>query len=251
MRHPLRAFFRRWYTTQMRRQCLGARAVLYVSEGLSLAYPARPDANVIVCSDADLAADAFVRDARCHTGPPVPSLVCVGSLEHDIKGVSVLIDACGRLAREQPEIELAIVGGGRLRPAFERQADRAGLGERVRFLGTLPAGAAVREQLDRATLFVLPSRTEGMPRALLEAMARGLPCVGSAVGGIRELLPAEDTVPPGDSKALARLIATVLRDPGRLDRMSGRGLATAGRFAEAELAPRRQAWYQHLRASDG
>ena len=88
------------------------------------------------------------------------------------------------------------------------------------FLGQLPAGEMVRAQLDKADLFILPSKTEGLPRALVEAMARALPCIGTTVGGIPELLPSEDLVPPGDVKALAETIEDVLRRPERLAKMS-------------------------------
>ena len=63
-------------------------------------------------------------------------------------------------------------------------------------------GHGVTEQLDAADVFVLPSRQEGLPRAMIEAMARSLPCVGSDVGGISELIP-DWVVPPNDPQALA------------------------------------------------
>ena len=62
------------------------------------------------------------------------------------------------------------------------------LRDRVRFRGQLTTPVDVRAELDRADLFVLPSRQEGLPRAMIEAMARALPCIGSSVGGIPELL---------------------------------------------------------------
>jgi glycosyltransferase involved in cell wall biosynthesis len=96
-------------------------------------------------------------------------------------------------------------------------------------------------------MFVMPSRSEGLPRAMVEAMARGLPCIGSRVGGITELLPLEDTVPVGDPGALANAIQTVLRDPKRLERMSERNLATASEYRADVLRARRIAVYRYLR----
>jgi glycosyltransferase involved in cell wall biosynthesis len=99
--------------------------------------------------------------------------------------------------------------------------------------------------LDRADLFVHPSRAEGLPRAVIEAMARGLPCVASRAGGIPELLSAEDTVPAGDARALARKIAEVARDPARLSRMAARNWARAQQYREDVLAKRRAQFYAH------
>jgi glycosyltransferase involved in cell wall biosynthesis len=119
--------------------------------------------------------------------------------------------------------------------------------DRITFTGALPAGPAVRGQLDLADLFVMPSRTEGLPRAMVEAMARGLPCIGSSVGGIPELLAQEDLVPPGDADALARKIAEVAGDPHRLAAMSARNLAKAKLYSGSALAERRMAFYRHVR----
>jgi glycosyltransferase involved in cell wall biosynthesis len=119
--------------------------------------------------------------------------------------------------------------------------------DRVTFRGQLPAGPEVRAELDQADVFLLPSRTEGLPRALVEAMARGLPCVGSTVGGIPELLPAEDMVPPGDAGALASKIREVVTDPARMARMSERNLRAAQDYRQDVLQPRRDAFYRHVR----
>lgn len=86
------------------------------------------------------------------------------------------------------ELELRFIGDGGYRSTLTKMASDQGIADRVKFLGWLAAGPAVRAELDRADLFVLPSRTEGLPRALVEAMARGLPCIGSTAGGIPELL---------------------------------------------------------------
>jgi len=94
---------------------------------------------------------------------------------------------------------------------------------------------------------VLPSHQEGLPRAALEAMARGLPCIGSTVGGFPELLAAADLVPPGSAPALARAISAVLGDPDRRRDMSARNLARAQDFRDHLLQERRVAFLAHVR----
>jgi len=194
VRHPLRAFFRFWLPRQLRAQCHGACAALYVTSGaLQQRYPASPDAYSVGCSDVDLPAPAFVDAPRVFPRPPKPvTLVMVGNLSQLYKAPDVLIDALARNQAEGLDWRLRLIGDGRYRAALEQRAKQLGVGDRVQFLGQLTAGEAVREHLDQADLFVLPSRQEGLPRAMAEAMARALPCIGSSVGGIPELLAPEE-----------------------------------------------------------
>jgi glycosyltransferase involved in cell wall biosynthesis len=174
-------------------------------------------------------------------------LVFAGTLEAMYKAPDVLIDAVNQCVSEGLDLRLNLLGDGAHRGELEAQAARLGLGERVTFLGQLPPGEPVLAQLDRADLFVLPSRTEGLPRAMIEAMARGLPCIGTDVGGIPELLSPGEMVPPGDSQALARKIGEVLRDPDRRAGMSERNLAAARDYHKEVLRERRNALYRYLR----
>lgn len=247
VRHPLRPFFRWWFTRQLRRQCTRASAAAYVTaQALQRRYPC-PNYEVGI-SDVEISEGALVPtprparpDARSFT------LIIVGTLEQLYKAPDVLIDAVGACARAGLDLRLVLVGDGKHRSELEARARAVGIGERVRFLGFLAAGGAVRAELDRADLFVLPSHQEGLPRAMVEAMARALPCIGSTVGGIPELLPPDDLVPPGDVAALAAKIRAVLTDPARLAAMSARNLAKAREYHEEILCARRIAFYRLVR----
>jgi glycosyltransferase involved in cell wall biosynthesis len=117
----------------------------------------------------------------------------------------------------------------------------------VRFAGQLTTREAVRAELDQADLFVLASLTEGLPRAMIEAMARSLPCIGTAVGGIPELLPLDAMVAPGNTADLAAIISAVVTDPARMASMSARNLAKAREYHEDIIRGRRTAFYKHLK----
>ena len=245
VRHPLRPFFRWWFYRQLRRQCGSADAIAYVTEEvLQARYPAREDAYTSHYSDVELPDAAFVSAPRpARTSPGPITLITVASFNMLYKGQDVLIDAAALCVQRGLDLHLILVGDGRLRPEIEARARKRRLGNRVRFLGQLPAGDVVRAQLDQTDLFVLPSRTEGLPRALIEAMARGLPCVGTAVGGITELLPPEDTAPPGDAVALSQKIQEVATNPERMARMSDRNLTKVQEYREEALRERRNAFY--------
>jgi glycosyltransferase involved in cell wall biosynthesis len=109
---------------------------------------------------------------------------------------------------------LTIVGGGKERERLEALSKSLNLNNRIIFVGTTPH-SKVWDYLQEATLFVLPSISEGFPRALLEAMACGLPIVATRVGGTPELIIDNVNgllVPARDERALAEAITLVLND---------------------------------------
>ena len=269
VKHTLRPFFRYLSTRALRTQCTHAAAVSYVTDrALQRNYPARDDGFAVAVSDADLQATCFSSVPRVFTtsysstdltpedyaarpkeySNPIHSrLVFVGSLEQMYKGQDVLIKAVGLLMQRNCFVELRIVGDGRHRSELERLVQSLSLDGAAIFLGELPAGAAIRTELDDATLMVLPSRTEGLPRVVIEAMARGLPCVATQVGGIPELLHPDDLVPPNDVVALANKIQEVISSAERLNIMSARNLQRAQDFRPDVLDKRRTEFYAFLR----
>ncbi len=267
VKHPLRPVFRQLSTRALKAQCARASAVSYVTERvLQERYPAGHDGLSISVSDAelqaasfsavprvftthysstDLAPDAYAAKPKMHTGPVPPRLVFVGSLAQMYKGPDVLLNAINILSRQGFELELSLVGGGRHMPQLKQLAQTLGVGRLVTFHGEVPS-EAVRERLDWGTLFVLPSRTEGLPRVIVEAMARALPCIASNVGGIPELLHPDDMVASNDAEALAAKIKQVLTSPARLNEMSIRNLAKAQEFRPDVLEERRTRFYRFL-----
>ena len=247
VRHPFRQFFRWWFSRNLVNQCAKADAAAYVTEyALQERYPCPAFSTSV--SSIDLPREAFIGSPRRYprsTG--VFTLVFVGSLAQQYKAPHILIDAVGACVAGGLNLQLLMVGDGKHRSELEVRAKALGLVDKVIFLGQLKAGAQVRDQLDKADLFILPSYTEGLPRAMLEAMARSLPCIGTIVGGIPELLPEEDMVPPGDVPALAEKIREVLSDPERLSRMAERNFEKARQYSNRFPQAKRLAFYQYVR----
>lgn len=245
-RHPLRPLLRWYFPRQLRRQCGGSCATTYVSgHVLPRRYPC--PAHEVVFSDVELPPPAWAAGPR----PPRPearsfTLISVGTLEQLYKAPDVLIDAVARCVSDGWDLRLVLIGSGQYRSALEARAAAHGLGERVLFRGHLPA-TDIRAALDGADLFVLPSRQEGLPRAMLEAMARALPCIGSRAGGIPELLREEDLVAANDEGGLADKIVEVLADPQRLARMSEQSFQKATEYRPEALHPRMLAFYRFVR----
>lgn len=172
----------------------------------------------------NLAAGTAVRK---HVGcmPGERLIVSVGRLER-VKGHDVLLDALAILARAV-RVRLLVVGEGERRAELEQQAHRLGLGERVLFTGSVPHDT-LNAWYSAADVFCLPSRSEGHPNALVEALACGVPSVATAVGAAGEVLSPECglIVPPEHPAALATALAAALTrawDRNRVrDRVAGR-----------------------------
>ncbi len=168
----------------------------------------------------------FLPAATPRSGGGPLRIVCVASFV-DVKGHRFLVDACGILARRGVDFQCELVGEGPLRRAVERQVERLGLQDRVRFQGGLPRGDVARllAQADVAALASHPTRQgkrEGIPVALMEAMASGLPIVATAISGIPELVESGKEgilVPPADARALAEALQHLAQDEPMRQRM--------------------------------
>jgi glycosyltransferase involved in cell wall biosynthesis len=248
VKHPLRPALRWGVPWILRQQCSGACAVSYVTEhALQLRYPPAEGAFSTFYSSVELPDNVLVSAPRAANASLEQfTLISVGTLAQLYKAPDVLIRAIARCVEGGLDLTLIWIGDGKHRAELEVLAERLGLTRRVRFLGQLPAGEAIRSHLDKADIFVLPSYQEGVPRAMIEAMARGLPCIGSSVGGIPELLPSQDMVPAGDIEALTEKIAEVVSGPQRLARMSSRNLARASDYRETVLSRRRKEFYDYV-----
>lgn len=161
------------------------------------------------------------------------TLLFVGT-RFEIKGGPVLLRAFLRLRRRRPDLRLLVVG----------TTERLHLPKGAENLGYVPA-SRLQEIFARSTLFVLPTLREAFGLAFLDAMACGLPCVGTRVGAVPEIIDEGETgfvVPPGDDGALADAIDALLEDPAR-----ARAMGLAGR----ERVAARWRWSQVAERLEG
>lgn len=157
---------------------------------------------------------------------PLRTIVTVANLRRE-KGYDVLIDAAPVVLRRFPDVHFHVVGGGPELQSLVERASARGVLHAFTFLGHQDDVAA---RLDEADVFVLPSRSEAFPNAVLEAMAAGLPVVATGVGGIRELIDHEHTgllVPAGDAHSLTDRICRLLGDPAFASRLGAAAHARA------------------------
>jgi glycosyltransferase involved in cell wall biosynthesis len=154
----------------------------------------------------------------------------IGRLEPE-KGFDRLIEAFSTVARQSPPWSLRILGEGSMRASLEGQIGDLGLTGRVTMPGWIQP---VWDELARSTIFALPSRYEGFPSALLEAMATGVPSVAvdCASGGPREILndPSLGLLVPNQVSALAGGLCTLVQDAERRERIGQAGKKVIERF---------------------
>jgi glycosyltransferase involved in cell wall biosynthesis len=199
-----------------------------IPNGVDVARYGRPDARASARTALNIA-------------PTAPVLVSVAKL-HEQKGHADLIESLPSVVAAHSNLLVLIVGDGPLRERLVAQVDAAGLAKHVRFLGVR---ADVPDLLSAADLFVLPSHWEGLPMALLEAMASSLPSVVTDVSGAREVTRPGATgivVPPGQPKKFGAAIVELLGDRVRAVQM--------GRAAQEQVVRSHSVGLQAQRHAD-
>jgi glycosyltransferase involved in cell wall biosynthesis len=176
-------------------------------------------------------------------------IVMVGRLSPE-KNVETLLQAAAIVVAKRPELRFEIAGDGACMPALRTLAAELGLDAHVRFLGDVRDVASL---LERASMFVLPSLTEGISLTLLEAMSRGLPVVATRVGGNPEVVAENETgllVQPADPNALADAMMRLADDPEQGRRMGHAGRRRVERHFDVRTMVRRyESLYQGAAAS--
>ena len=182
---------------------------------------ARPSRLHVIPPGLDL--EPFVATRRSDDGvraelgfrPDAPLVGLSGRLV-PIKGVHYFIEAAQQISSRLPHVRFVVVGDGELRPELEKLATTLGLGDRLRFVGFRHDMPRLYGALD---LLVLSSVNEGLPWAVIEAIASGCYVVATRVGGVPLLVQSEATglvVSPGDSQALAKAAVVALEEGRRI-----------------------------------
>ncbi|MFI0483562.1 glycosyltransferase [Actinomadura sp. 9N215] len=166
-----------------------------------------------------------------HPTLDLPVVACVGRLSYE-KGVDLLLEAWERVSARRPGWRLHVYGSGPDDERLRARADAAGLSGSVEFRGVV---ADVEEALVEVSIFALPSRAEGFPMSVLEAMAYGLPTVAfDCAPGVRALLGAGHgggvLVEPGDTATFAQELERLIDDPDLRRVLGGEARASVLRF---------------------
>jgi glycosyltransferase involved in cell wall biosynthesis len=218
-----------------------SRATVYVTKRtLQRRVPPPPGRPTLVASNVRLSPDDFVVRTG-HFGPWDASrplrIVSVGSMESPVKGFDLLIRATSDLRASGVFVTADLVGSGRLEPELKELSQTCGVADHVTFHGHIGDRAELFRIVDGSDVFVLPSRSEGLPRAMIEAMARGACVAGSAIGGIVELADPSCLFPPEQLESMVDCLQRLYLDPTRVAQLAEEGQRLAAEvMAEAEPA---------------
>ncbi len=226
-------------------------ATIAVSDEVAATLPTRANARVILHGiDLDEVAAARDRDgvrARLDVGGDEVLVMCVANLRRE-KALDVLVAAADRALAREPRLRFVHVGQGPLADELSRAVAARGLGRRFELLGYRDD---VPRLLSGADVFTLTSRHEGLPVAVMEALALGVPVVATRAGGIPAAVgDAGILVAVDDVEALATAYVELARDPGLRSRLAGRAAARSGLFDRRRAVRELEALYREVATPD-
>jgi glycosyltransferase involved in cell wall biosynthesis len=237
-----------WYATK--KAVKNAPYVLYVTnEFLQRRYP--NTGRTINCSNVALPTlDESVLDARLHkikqTTKNKPIVIgTTAAVDVRYKGQDYVIQAIAELNKQGYNYEYRLVGGGD-KARLQSIAEKYRVADKVIFEGSIPH-ERVFDYLDDIDIYVQPSKTEGLPRALIEAMSRGCPCIGSNAGGIPELLDNAYIFRSGNVKELVTILANF--DVEKMVKQAKRNFEFSKGYAKEVIETRRNEFFKQFAES--
>lgn len=243
----------RWFRL-VKKYCMLANGVAYVTKyALQKRYPCKAlidNANSLTYFTSNYSSIAMSKDylstQKKYRNKNKFIISHVGTMHNYVKGQDVLLKAVKRVRDKGFNIEVNLVGDGRIKHEFEKLTSDLGLTPYVRFIGHVNGAEAVREHLLQADLFVFPTKAEGLPRAIIEAMACGLPCISTPVNGTPELVTDDLLVDPNNVEEFSRKIQHLISNPILMESISKRNLEVASEYTSEKLEIRRSDFYKLL-----
>ena len=233
-------------TNRTKRAVAKAPFCLYVTNSfLQRRYPNRYG-KTVSCSNVEIPQPKNdilnQRIKKIETKKGLTTLGLIGGLKTRYKGIQTVLQALSKFRNLLPSIEFRVLGSGNS-IAWKKEAEQYGVDDLVIFEGTFPAGEQVFRWLDSVDIYLQPSFKEGLPRALIEAMSRGCPAIGSYCGGIPELLDEKCLIDPGDANSLAKLILQFAEDKEWQKILAERNWCESKKYAKKTLETRRNSFW--------
>lgn len=249
-----RPFVQRLWTRSLKKACMSANGVSYVTQQyLQHKYPCKaiinPNSTYFTgsYSSVELPDDAFGQPRKFSKKNKYIISHVANAFTSYGKGHLTLMNAAKIILKQGYNIEIWFIGDGPLKDSFIRKSKELGIQNNVFFLGRMSSGMEVRSTIKKTDLFVFPTKAEGLPRVVLEAMAEGIPVIASPVCGIPEILPQECLVEQDDYEKYADVIIKMINNPVLRSELSCRNLNIAKEYRKSILNDNRKKFYSKLK----
>lgn len=249
--HPLRIVFRKLFTVYQKEAVANASSVLYVTKKkLQERYPANKNAFCTYASNVQLISSDKVEPRKRPISDDINAikLISIGTLEQMYKAPDIAIKSIFTLKKKGVKANLIWLGKGKYMDDMKELAIDLGVSSQVQFLGAVTS-QEVLDYIDTSDIFLLLSRTEGLPRAMIEAMSRGIPCIGTNIGGIPELLDPYFLVPVDSPDSVSDKILYLLNKNEEYKKNSERNIAISQEYRPIHLEKRRIAFFESVKKS--
>ena len=248
----LRPLIRSAFIKMLRKQCQNACSIAYVTEtSLQKRYPPAKEAFHTHYSSIQLQKNDYKQrenyNITAKDEVKTLKILCIGNLAQPYKGCDFMLATLAEMRKKEYQFQLNWVGGGGLLDEMKTLAKSLGIDQQVNFIGNLSEREQISAQLDNADVFVLCSRQEGLPRVVIEAMARSLVCIATNVGGVPELLASEQIIERDNIEQLMQKLTGLYKmDEAQLLAISQTNYSKALAYENSVLAERRKQMYQAL-----
>lgn len=243
-------------SNQLKKFCLKANGVSYVTtEVIQRHYPSKARIKgkntkkyfESTYSTITLSENSFT-GSRDYTNKKTLKIVISSvSMNSERKGEKIVIKTVKMCRERGYNVSAILIGDGTLRRSFEEYANSLSVKDSITFTGLLPSADAVREIMLKCDLFMFPTRAEGLPRGILEAMAIGLPVLSTPVGGIPEIIENKYLFDPFDVDSFTNMICYLLNNPEEMTKMSKKNFNISLKFKNNVLQEKRNVFYKKLR----
>lgn len=247
-RHPLRPLLRIIAVNQLKYVLEGCTAALFVTKTtLQDKYPLKHSQLSFGISDVNIPDDLIVTNPKEHTTKKIYKIISVGSLAQMYKSPDIVLKAVKSINDSQSDfkVELVWLGDGLYKNSMVNLAKELKIDSYVDFRGNV-SRESVLDSMRGSDLFVLASRTEGLPRVVIEAMAMGLPIIATNVGGIPELINDKALVAKNNEEALAKKIIDILTNTDFYNEESKVNLENSKNYKMSHLNKLRNGYFNSL-----
>lgn len=255
MDNKLRPLIRIIWTHDLKQLCLKANGVSYVTKyALQNRYPSYSRKHGSdkrhfeeYYSSIDLPNSYFQKHKKIEEKNYIDIVHVSNAINNYVKGHEEIIQAIAKLNNDGIKAEVTFIGDGDLVDHFMQEAETLGVKQNVHFIGKISSKEQLQDEILKHDMFIFPSHAEGLPRALIEAMALGMPCIATNINGIPELLDEDYLVEVGHVDDLKKKINYLYSDINIAKTAGIKNIETAKQYADEILSKRRTKFYNCLR----